>query len=271
LIAAGGGGGGDGRNNSMRILALLPDNAHHLLERSLIGTQCLIKGGGAESVASWLREGRCDAFVFDPGLPESKDFNTVIGAVNESGVPMLLYATLRPVTARRIVNAVDLAPRELMLRGFDDVPEVLQRKLAALVAPSAPALLLSRAASHFRPFPDRLQALSVSLFCRRTLPRWVTGFVCESGLARRTVDRWMDIGGISGAARLLDTARLARVWEPLVECDVPATEVAVRFGYSRLRLLTAHVRRMTGVAPLELRDRFTRETFGARLADALID
>ena len=41
---------------SMKILALLPDDARHLLERSLMATQRLTKAGGAESVASWLRE-----------------------------------------------------------------------------------------------------------------------------------------------------------------------------------------------------------------------
>jgi transcriptional regulator GlxA family with amidase domain len=81
----------------------------------------------------------------------------------------------------------------------------------------------------------------------------------------------MHKGGISGAARLLDTARLARVWEPLVERSVGVEEVAVRCGYARLRLLTAHTRRLAGVAPAELRNRFTKETFGARLSEALVD
>jgi hypothetical protein len=255
----------------MKILALLPDDARHLLERSLTVTQRLTKAGGAESVASWLREGRCDALVLDPGQLDSEDFEVVIDAVNESGVPLLLYTALGPVAARRIVQAVDGAAHELVLRGSDDVPEVLQRKLLALIAPSAPAILLSRAASHFRSFPDRLQTVSVSLFGRNTLPRWVSGLVRESGLARRSVDRWMHKGGISGAARLLDTARLARVWEPLVERGMDGEEVAVRCGYARLRLLTAHTRRIMGAAPLGLRDHYTRETFSKRLADALID
>ena len=255
----------------MKILALLPDAARHVLERSLTGAQRMTKAGGADSVGSSLREGRCDALVFDPDLLDSADFETVMAAVNETGVPMLLYTTLGPVAARRIVQTVDGAARELVLRGADDVPEVLQRLLAALVAPSAPAILLSRVASHFRPFPDRLQTVSVSLFGRSTLPRWVNGLVRESGLARRTVDRWMHRGGISGAARLLDTARLARVWEPLVERGMAVREVATRCGYARLRLLTAHTRRITGVAPLELHSHFTRATFSARLGDELID
>jgi transcriptional regulator GlxA family with amidase domain len=65
--------------------------------------------------------------------------------------------------------------------------------------------------------------------------------------------------------------RLARVWEPLVERGMDVEEVAVRCGYARLRLLTAHSRRLTSVAPLQLRERYTRETFGERLANSLVD
>jgi hypothetical protein len=255
----------------MKILALVPDDSRHVLERSLRDAQRLTDAGGAKSVASALREGRCDAIVLDPAMLDSDEFESVMSAVNRSGVPMMLYTTLGGVAARRIVQAVDGVAHELVFRGSDDAPELVQRKLAALVAPSAPAILLSHAASHFRAFPDRLQTVSVSLFGRSSLPRWVNGLVKESGLARRTVDRWMHNGGIAGAARLLDTARLARVWEPLVERGMTENEVAHRFGYARLRLLTAHSRRITGAAPRELRTHFTRETFSARLAAALTD
>jgi hypothetical protein len=50
-----------------------------------------------------------------------------------------------------------------------------------------------------------------------------------------------------------------------------AEEVSVRYGYAGLRLFTAHTRRILGVAPRALGDRFTRETFGNRLARALVD
>ena len=255
----------------MKILALVPDESRHILERSLKGPQKLTDSAGVKAVASAIREGRCDAVVLDPSMLDSDDFQTVIGAVHKSGVPLMLYTTLGAVSARRVVHAVDGTAHELVLRGADDAPELLQRKLAALVAPSAPAILLSHAAAHFRVFPDKLQTVSVSLFGRSTLPRWVSGLVKESGFARRTVDRWMHNGGISGAARLLDTARLARVWEPLVERNMSEDEVARRYGYSRVRLLNAHARRITGVLPRELKAHYTRETFAARLATSLTD
>jgi AraC-like DNA-binding protein len=255
----------------MKILALVPDDARHVLERSLKGPQKLTDAAGVKAVASAIREGRCDAVVLDPAMLDSDEFESVMGAVNKSGVPLLLYTTLGVVSARRVVQAVDGTARELVLRGADDAPELFQRKLAALIAPSAPAILLSHAASHFRAFPDRLQTVSVSLFGRSALPRWVNGLVKESGFARRTVDRWMHNGGIAGAACLLDTVRLARVWEPLVERGMTEDEVARRYGYARVRLLTAHSRRITGVLPRELKTHYTRETFAARLAAALTD
>ncbi len=255
----------------MKILALVSDDSRQVLERCLRDLQKLTDAGGVKAAASALREGRCDAIVLDPAMLDSDEFETVLNAVHQSGVPLMLYTALSAVTARRVVQAVDGTAHELVLRGADDAPELLQRKLAALVAPSAQAILLSHAASHFRGFPDRLQTVSVSLFGRSALPRWVNGLVKESGLARRTVDRWMHNCGIAGAARLLDTVRLARVWEPLVERGMTEDEVARRFGYSRVRLLTAHTRRITGVLPRELTSQYTRETFGARLAAALTD
>jgi AraC-like DNA-binding protein len=253
----------------MKILALLPDDAREVLEGSLTGEQTLSRAGSSDSVAASLRERRCDALVLDPRMLNDGDFEQVLTALNKSGVPMLMYTTLGGPAAKRIVAAVDGAARELVLRGSDDMPDVLQRRIKALTAPTAPAMLLSKAASHFRAFPEKLQTVSVSLFGRSTLPRWVGGIVKESGLARRTVDRWMHAGGISGPGRLLDAARLARVWEPLVDRGISVEQVAQRYGYGQLRLLTAHSRRMTGVGPLELADHFTRAAFSKRLADAL--
>jgi AraC-like DNA-binding protein len=255
----------------MKILALLQPDARRVLESALTADQRLKKAGGAESVAAMLRDRACDALVFDPALLDTEDFEIVMRAVNESGVPMLIYTSLGPLAARRIVDAVDHTAREMVLRGTDDMPELLRQKLAAVVAPSAPAMLLSAVASHFRVFPEQLQTVSVGLFGRGALPRWVSGLVKETGLARRTVDRWMDRGGIFGASRLLDTVRFARVWEPLVEKGMSVEQVIAYCGYPRPRLFNAHSKRLTDVAPLQLREVYTRETFSKRLAEALLE
>jgi AraC-like DNA-binding protein len=255
----------------MKILALLKADARRVLESALADDQRLKRARDAESVAAMLRRHACDALVFDPGLLDTDDFETVMRAVNESGVPMLIYTALGPLAARRIVEAVDHTAREMVLRGSDDTPELLRQKLAALVVPSAQAMVFSAVASHFRIFPEQLQIVSVGLFGRHALPRWVSGLVKETGLARRTIDRWMDRGGIFGASRMLDVVRFARVWEPLVERGMNVEQVSARCGYSRLRLFNAHSRRLTDATPLQLRTRYTRETFSARLAEALLE
>jgi AraC-like DNA-binding protein len=255
----------------MRILALLPSDARRVLSSALTASQHLKKAADGESVALALQAGECDALVLDPELLDAQDFEAVIGAVNKCRVPMVIYTPLGPLAARRIVDAVDHTAREIVLRGSDDSPDVLRHTLAALVAPSAPALLLSKIAGRFRVFPERLQTVSVGLFGRAVLPRWVGGLVKESGLARRTVDRWMDRGGIFGAGRLLDAVRFTRVWEPLVERGVSVDKVAAQCGYPRLRLFTAHSRRLVDVAPHELTRVYTRETFTDRLAQALLE
>lgn len=255
----------------MKILALLHADARRTLSSALSGQQHLKKAVDAPSVAAALRDGEFDALVFDPDMLDAQEFETVIRAVNAHSVPTLIYATVGPLAARRIVDSVEHTAHEIALRGSDDTPEVLRHKLAALVTPSVPALLLNKVAGRFRVFPERLQTVSVGLFGRTVLPRWVGGLVKESGLARRTVDRWMDRGGIFGAGRLLDAVRFAQVWEPLVERQLSVSQVVAQCGYPRLRLFAAHSRRLTDVSPHELRSAYSRESFSERLARAILE
>jgi transcriptional regulator GlxA family with amidase domain len=76
--------------------------------------------------------------------------------------------------------------------------------------------------------------------------------------------------GIDGASMLLDTARLARVWEPLVDEKRSLATVTVRCGYARQRLLVAHARRIVGMPPTEIAAAMSRREFSERLAQALL-
>ena len=161
---------------SMKILALLPSDARHALERALTEDQDLAKVTGAESAVASLRDGRCDAFVFDPGLLDAADFEVVMRAVNESRVPMLIYTELEPLSARRIVEVVDFTAREMVLRGADDMPELLHRKLGvALVKPSTPARDPAQQGRRTLPFLSRAVADRIGGAVRALAtpaPRW---------------------------------------------------------------------------------------------------
>lgn len=256
----------------MRILALLPDATRTAFVHALTRTHRVLRDhGGARAAATAIRERECDALVLDPVLFDDAEFEMLLRTLKGRGVPVVLYTSLStPQSVRRIVQAAEVTPFELVLREVDEQPELVAHKLASLLEPSAPALLLNRVASRFRVFPERLQTVAVSLFGSGPIPRWVDDVAHSSGLARRSVDRWMGRARLDGASTLLDTARMARVWQPFVERKLPLPEVALKCGYAEGRLLVAHVRRLLGVSPPELGTKFTRDSFAHRLADVLI-
>jgi AraC-like DNA-binding protein len=251
----------------MRILALLPAAARHAIERSVGTTHALVHEKKDHSPIETLRERKCDILVLDPAVLDDEQYAELLPLLNT--VPVLLYASLTDVAAQRIVQAAELGAHELVIRGREDSADLLLHKLASLLAPSAPALLLSRAAQSFRRFPDPLRTVAVGLFGTGPLPRWVDEVSDATGLARRTVDRWMERAGIDGAATLLDAARMARVWEPVVERKLGLGEVCLECGYARPRLLASHARRIVGVLPAEFAAKFTRDRFADRLAGTL--
>jgi AraC-like DNA-binding protein len=225
---------------------------------------------GAAAAAAALRDRVCDVLVFDPSVISEEDFEMILAPLTHGQVPVLLFTKLTPAAARRIVRAAELGAHELVLRGEEHVAQLLAHKLASLYRPSAPAHLLNRAAPHLRRLPDALQTTSVSLFASGPLPRWVDDLAEASGFARRSVDRWMERIGIDGASMLLDTARLARAWEPLVDEKRSVPAVSTRCGYARPRLFVAHARRIVGVPPLEIAAAMSRREFSERLAQALL-
>ena len=75
----------------------------------------------------------------------------------------------------------------------------------------------------------------------------------------------MNQAGLAGTATVLDVARLARVWSPIVDHKVPAADVALGGGYRRLRMLALHTRRLVGASPTLLSGEITEDEFVERL------
>jgi AraC-like DNA-binding protein len=254
----------------MRILSLLPDSARRVLELAVGQGHSVSHESHVTVVVRLVRERQIDVLVFDPGTLAADEFTQLVPALRQKTVPLLLFTTLTPHSAGRIVTAAEHGAHELVLRDAEDPAPLIGHKLRSLVAPSAPAMLLNRVARRFRRFPEPLQTASLRLFGSGALPRWVDDLARSSGFARRTVDRWMQRAGIDGASTLLDAARLARVWEPVVDGRMSTGEAAKQCGYSRTRLLVAHARRIVGVPPAEFREELTREKFAERLARRLL-
>ena len=253
----------------MRILAFLSEDARRGCEAACGDDQVVTFSSDATAGAAALRKRGFDAVVLEPELLAQTDFDQLVAAVADTATPMVLYTSLSSAAARRVVQLAERSTVELVFRGVEDAP-LIAHKLAHLVNPSVPALLLNRAASRLRPMPETLQIALVSLFGNGPLPRWVNGLADATGMGRRSIDRWMYRTGINGAGTLLDAARMARVWEPLVEEKRSLVEIAEAYGYGCVRLLLSHTRRLVDATPDQLGRSVSRAQFAQRLAGKLL-
>jgi AraC-like DNA-binding protein len=253
----------------MRILAFLDPEARRGFDAALKTDHAVTFGTVTRDAIKSLRARSADVVVLDPDSLEPGDYDQIVAAAEAMKLPIVVYADLNSLNARRIVQLAERSAIEIVLRGYEDT-QVIAHKLAHVPQPSVPAVLLNRAAPRLRPMPEPLQTVTVGLFSNGALPRWVSGLTAASGLGRRTVDRWMLRTRLTGAATLLDVARLARVWEPLVDEGRPVTEVAEQCGYGRVRLLVSHTQRLVGAKPDRLGVKVTRKQFTERLISKLL-
>lgn len=254
----------------MKLLALLTQDGCRSLERAVGRFHTVVCENEVRAIGLSWRQRLFDVLVFDPVVFDDGEFESLLAQLKRHGIPVLLYSTLSPGVARRVVRAGNGVAHELVLRGAEDEPQLLLHKLDGISRLSVPAMLFNRAAARLGALPHSLQASCVGLFSGGPLPRWVDEVARTTGLGRRTVDRWMVRAGICGTAMLLDTARLARVWEPLVEDHLSLADVASSCGYGKSRLLTAHARRIVGTTPSAFGETFTRDRFAERLASVLL-
>ncbi len=249
----------------MRILALLPDDSELALRRVLRPSDTLRRVLTADALAESARTERVDAVVFDPTMLAVEEWAEARTLLEDVSIPVLLYAPLSTECAPRLVEASAVGVHELLLRGVDDDAVTVRRRLESLLHPEPPAAVLSQLAPQMVVLPARLQSVAVPLFCAAPIPRWVEELAHAAAMPRRSIDRWMARAEISGTATLLDVARLARAWSPIVDRRESAAEVAVRLGYGRIRILADHTDRIVGAAPSALGAGMSRGAFVARL------
>ena len=249
----------------MRVLAFLPEDSLQALRRALGHADAPGVLRDAAATESVLSGRRADAIVIDPNRFSTEEWARAGELLARTEVPVLLYARLDQHSVQRVVAASAAGVHEVLLREVDDDPSAIRRRLETLLRPPAPAQVLSRIAPRISALPPVLQATILSLFCAAPVPRWAEEVARDSTMSRRSVDRWMEFAGLSGTATVLDVARLARVWAPIVEHKIPAAEVAVRGGYGRLRMLALHSRKIVGASPTLLAHELTEPVFVERL------
>jgi hypothetical protein len=250
----------------MRVLAFLPDESFHALTRALGPSDAVARLADLEALGRAVSSPRVDAIVVDPVSFSEKEWTQARQLLSVPHAPVLIYSRLDQASVQRVVAASAVGVHEVLLRELDDDPSALRRRLETLRRPPASAQLLSRLAPRIGALPPLLQGATLPLFCAAPVPRWADDLARTARMSRRSVDRWMGHAGLAGTATVLDVARLARIWSPIVVQKVPAAEVAVRGGYRRLRMLALHTRRIVGASPTLLESELSESEFVSRLA-----
>ena len=250
----------------MHILALLSNDALQALRCCVGPTDILVRVSGATALARIARPRGADAVVINPSAFTDAEWDEARAALSVADVPVLLYATLDPKSVRRVLAAAALGVREVLFRHIDDDPAAVRVRLEMLGHPAPPARLLSTLAGRIERLPADVQRATVPLFCSAPVPRWADQMAYDADVPRRSLDRWMSRAGLAGTAALLDVARLARIWTPLVEGKASHADVAARAGYRRARMLAVHARRIVGVSPSHFGTRLSADEFVSRLA-----
>ena len=250
----------------MRIISLLPHDSTQALQRCMGPFDTLMRASGALALTRMISARTADAVVIDPTEMGVAEWSPARLVLQSARIPVLVYTALEPVSVQRVLSASAIGAYEVLFRHIDDDAAAMRRRLETLGTPAPPSRLLSMLAGRIERLPSVLQSAAVPLFCAGPVPRWADMLARHADIPRRSVDRWMHRAGLAGTAALLDAARLARVWVPLVDGHDAQEDVAVHGGYHRVRMLADHARRIVGVSPVHFGKKLTVSEFVDRLA-----
>ena len=250
----------------MRIIAVLSQDSLQSLQRSMGPSDTLMRASGALALTRMINARTADAVVIDPTVVGAVEWARARLVLQSARIPVLIYTSLDRASIQRVLSASAIGPHEVLFRHIDDDAAAMRRRLETLGRPAPPSRLLSMLAGRIERLPAVLQSATVPLFCSGPVPRWADVLARHANVPRRSVDRWMRRAGLAGTAALLDAARLARVWVPLVDGHDPQVDVAVHGGYRRVQMLAGHARRIVGVSPAHFGKKLTVDEFVDRLA-----
>lgn len=196
----------------MHIIACLSEDSFASLQRSLATGQTVRRVIERRQLQSEFARGGGDLFVFDPELGRDDFFASVMRAVAETPMPIVLMANLSGRTvARRILAGARYGVSDVLLEPFDVDARSLGARLQLAHESCATTLLLSRLSKHFESLPSRLQLpLFESMFGRKP-PVNVDTLAVTTALSRHTIDRWLQRAGLLGPKRVLDAVKLSRL------------------------------------------------------------
>jgi AraC-like DNA-binding protein len=249
----------------MHILAFVSGlRAASRLDRDSEGWAHLTKVSTVAALERSLVVSRVDAVVFEFTTDDSAELEATVRCVRRDypSVPVILYCSVTADAMRLILRLARAGIDEVILEGYDDYRQSLQR------------LVLSAYRSHY--VSRSLGALTTHLPAgtRAILARSLEGadsrltvreLAQDIGVSRKTLLNRLAASGLPGPASLISRCRLLFACELLEDPARSVEQVALLLGFGSGVALRNMFRRYVGLAPSEVRRRDAFESVARRL------
>jgi hypothetical protein len=251
-----------------RVVALMGDADFQRVAAGLPNTWIIRRTQSVRELATVYRVADGSAIVVDPERlsPDSIDEATALMAA--TGVMPVLYTTLTPANARRILEWEHRAHAHVILRGSASELALLRHQIETITTAAVPIQVLRAVGPRIRQLRSPLMERVIGLFCWLQVPNSPMRLFEGAGKHRRTLERHLSRAGLCNGGDLLACARLARIWES-VQRDDDVTRIAEAGLYSSAGALRSSCLRICGTSPSRLRARCSTTEFVRLLANTL--
>jgi AraC-like DNA-binding protein len=253
----------------LRLLALLPLRSLQRIRDAL--AECDYAHGmeDVNAMLALMSGTQCwDVIVIDPDLCGRLECDLILSKAGDSRAAIVLDSHL---SSAGQLAAVVGRTSAVVLTGHDDGPSELRHLFESLPAPCLELRLLHRLVGRFDALPLAPRRAAMALFSPSHRIQSTKHLVRESGIGRRSLDRWMTHVGLRPARWLVAAARLAGAYGPLSGGAATLREVAVEHGYGSVRTLNRQALMLTGYGPRALARNLSEQQLLGRLEVAVIN
>ena len=212
-----------------------------------------------DELADVLRSQPADVVILEPTPVDAEELEVLLRLLADfRATPAVVYTSITPEAMRVTVELGRQGVHHVVFRGIDDAPVRLRALLEDLSDRAPISAIWPWVAERLREVPGPLYRAIEVLFRAPERFQDVSDLAGASGLARRTLERWVTRARLSSARALVVVARVERAAHLLRHSSVDVSAVARQLNYPSARLLARQIRIVTDRTPTTIR----------RLADA---
>lgn len=240
----------------MDVAACLSEDLLTRLRVALGRDHTLVSVPTWSALAELLARRPFDAVVLEPAPLREEEVPGLLALLRRyPETPVVVYTCLTQPAVRATVEIVGTGGyRRVVFRGSDDSPRRFRALLEDLAEDLWESVLFATWVSpRLAGVPRPLAGAVERLFRSPGQFRGVADLAGASGLARRTVERWLARVGIPQAKRLVTAARIERAHAALRGGGLTGSDVALRLRYGSTRAFSRQLRAVIGRPPSALR------------------